>query len=243
MFKFYQVGGAVRDRILGLESKDIDYVAVPEEDLLLTVSDTKVMFEVLRQHLEKEGFQIFLVTEDCYTIRAKYPKGHKLEKVIADFVMARKEIGYEENTRKPIVAPGTLYDDLARRDFTMNAIAMDEDGTYIDPFNGMQDIEKKQLRSPISGEVSFEDDPLRILRAIRFSITKDFYIPRELSMIIHHFNYEDKFHVVSDDRIREELYKCFKHNTLRTLRALEYYFRLKNYIFSKNLWLKPTTEK
>ncbi len=93
MFKFYEVGGKVRDEILGLQSKDVDYVAVPDEKLLLTHYSAPDMFDVLENYLKEEGFEIFLVTNDCFTIRAKFPKNHKYEGV-ADFVMARKEVGY-----------------------------------------------------------------------------------------------------------------------------------------------------
>ncbi|TDI23055.1 CCA tRNA nucleotidyltransferase, partial [Acinetobacter baumannii] len=68
---------------------------------------------------------------------------------VADFVMARKEIGYVEGTRTPIVKPGTLYDDLERRDFTLNAMARDSDGTIIDYFNGLDDLKKGYLRTPL----------------------------------------------------------------------------------------------
>jgi tRNA nucleotidyltransferase/poly(A) polymerase len=82
------------------------------------------------------------------------------------------------------------------------------------------------------------------LRAIRFAITKNFTIGSGIHFIIHSFPYDKKFSVVSEDRIREELYKCFKHNTLATLGYLEKYFRLKRYIFTNTkLWLKATNEQ
>jgi tRNA nucleotidyltransferase/poly(A) polymerase len=242
MFKFYEVGGKVRDELLGLQSKDIDYVAVPKDT---EGYSTDIIFEDLKIFLEKEGYQIFLSTPDCYTIRALFPKNHKFAGIVTDFVLARKEIGYKEGTREPIVVPGTLYDDLARRDFTVNAIAKDpETGIYIDPFNGMKDIDLRVLKTPIEGKITFEDDPLRLLRAIRFAITKGFYIGNEIEYIIERFDYNKKFGVISEERIREELYKCFKHNTLDTLKYLEKFYRLKQYIFTKTkLWLKPTNEQ
>jgi tRNA nucleotidyltransferase/poly(A) polymerase len=165
--------------------------------------------------------------------------------VIADFVLARKELGYKEGTREPIVEPGTLYDDLARRDFTVNAIAKHVNtGKYIDPFNGISDIKKKLLRTPINGYITFSDDPLRLLRAIRFAITKDFLIDGVIGKQIREFDYEKKFGVVSEERIREELYKCFKHNTALTIVLLNQYPELRDYIFKHTkLWLKPTNEK
>ncbi len=122
MFKFYEVGGKIRDELLGLSNKDVDYVAVPCQEALNQGLDACEMFTILCDYLQKEGFEIFLITRGCFTIRAKFPNGYKYQGV-ADFVMARKEVGYISGTRTPIVEPGTLYDDLARRDFTVNALA------------------------------------------------------------------------------------------------------------------------
>jgi len=242
MFKFYEVGGKIRDEILGLNSKDVDYTAVPSDGLLKDVSSAHSMFNILEEYLKEEGFEIFLVTSDCFTIRAKFPKGHKYQGV-ADFVMARKEVGYIMGTRTPFVLPGTLEDDLSRRDFTVNAMAKDDDGNIIDLFGGMEDLKKMVLKTPLNTKVTFDDDPLRILRAIRFSITKGFSL-KYLDYYINNYDYETKMKVVSIDRIREELHKCFKHDTLKTLDILNYFPLLKNYIFeNKLMWLKPTNEQ
>jgi tRNA nucleotidyltransferase/poly(A) polymerase len=242
MFKFYEVGGKVRDELLGLQSKDVDYVAVPSEELIKDVESPHTMFNILEGYLKQENFELFLVTPDCFTIRARFPKDHRYEGV-ADFVMARKEVGYIPKTRTPIVKPGTLYDDLERRDFTLNALAKDEDGNIIDYFEGREDLDMKILRTPLDTEVTFNDDPLRILRAIRFSITKGFDIPQEMWHIIYWYDYTNKMSVVSDERIRDELYKCFKHNTIETIERLRQFPHLTEYIFRDNkLWLKPTFE-
>jgi poly(A) polymerase len=243
MFKFYEVGGKVRDEILELESKDVDYVAVPSDELLRDVSSAHSMFDVLEEFLKLEGFEIFLVTPDCFTIRAKFPKEHKYEGV-ADFVMARKEVGYIPGTRQPIIKPGTLFDDLERRDFTLNALAKDENGKIIDFFNGLEHLKRGMLVTPLNVNETFNDDPLRVLRAIRFSITKGFTIGAFMDLVIQDYDYNKKMKVVSVERIREELLKCFKHDTIKTLRVLNDYPKLRNYIFKKNiLWLKPTLEK
>jgi tRNA nucleotidyltransferase/poly(A) polymerase len=109
-----------------------------------------------------------------FTIRAKFPADHKFAKLDADFVMARKEVGYVEGTRRPILELGTLEDDLIRRDFTVNAMAEDEDGNLIDLFNGQIDLQRMVLITPKAPKITFDEDPLRIIRAIRFSITKGF---------------------------------------------------------------------
>jgi tRNA nucleotidyltransferase/poly(A) polymerase len=242
MFKFYEVGGKVRDEILGLQSKDVDYVAVPEDDLIKTVSSAHTMFNVLSGYLKQEGFEVFLETPDCFTIRAKFPADHK-HSGVADFVMARKEIGYIPGTRTPIIQPGTLYDDLERRDFTLNALAKDDEGNIIDFFDGMTDLKKGLLRTPLPCEETFHDDPLRILRAIRFSITKGFTIPEEMAGVIANYDYEVHMAVVSEERIREELYKCFKHDTHETIKKLWQFPFLMDYIFRTRIWLKPTLEQ
>jgi len=243
MFTFYEVGGKIRDEILGLQSKDVDYVAVPNDMLLREYSEASDMFGILSKYLTDQNFEIFLITADCYTIRARFPDNHKYEGV-ADFVMARKEIGYVPGTRTPIVLPGSLYDDLERRDFTLNALAKGDDGVIIDHFNGLKDLENGILRTPLPCVDTFNDDPLRILRAIRFSITKGFTIPKDMWYEIYHYDYDRRMGVVSSERIKDELFKCFKHNTLETWTRLNVFPHLRDYIFTNtDLWLKPTFEK
>lgn len=243
MFSFYEVGGKVRDELLGLTSKDVDYVAVPNDTLIKDISSAHTMFGILKGYLETERFEIFLVTDSCFTIRARFPQGHKYQGV-ADFVMARKETGYIPGTRQPIIVAGTLYDDLERRDATLNALARNHDGSIIDYFNGLEDLQNRILRTPLDPIKTFNDDSLRIIRFLRFSITKGFSIDPQCEQIILSYDYDNKMHVVSEERIREELHKCFKHDTLKTILTLNKYSKLRDYIFSKtNLWLEPTNKK
>lgn len=247
MFKFYQVGGSVRDEILGMKSKDIDYVAVPSEDLLKDVNSAEIMFGVLESHLKESGFEVFLVTPDCFTIRAKFPKEHKYQGV-ADFVMSRKEIGYVEGTRTPIVVPGTLYDDLQRRDFTLNALAKDSEGNIIDYFDGLWALENRLLITPLDAHITMLDDPLRLLRAFRFSITKGFRISPRIWETCLMDGVVDKLEkVVSQERIREEVLKMMKHDTIKTLELFEQIRNINPKIlkimFGNGMWLKPTMEQ
>lgn len=250
-FKFYEVGGKIRDELLGLTNKDVDYVAVPTEAVYgkihpceAQLSPAQLMFKALKSYLEEQKFEIFLVTPECYTIRAKFPEGYKYQGV-ADFVMARKEVGYVPGTRTPIVEPGNLYDDLSRRDFTVNAMAKDPDtGEIIDYFGGMEDLKNQVLRTPLDPKITFDDDPLRILRGLRFSVTKGFRLDISCCGLIHGYDYNKKMSVVSEERIREELYKMLRHDTLLTIKTLEQFSALRDYIFTHtNLWLKPTNEK
>ena len=236
-YKEYLVGGAVRDEILGLSNKDLDYVFVFED--LDENQTAEECFNEMYQNIQERG-EIFLSTPSCYTIRYK----DRETKEVKDVVMARKEIGYIPGTRTPIVKPGTLYDDLERRDATLNALAKDEDGTIIDYFNGLTHLKYGILRTPLDPIKTFDDDPLRVIRFIRFSITKGFMIPDDIQSVIASYDYESKMGVVSTERIREELLKCFKYNTLKALGTINYYPKLRDYIFKNNLlWLKPTMEQ
>lgn len=242
--KLFEVGGAVRDELIGVKSKDIDYAV----EMDTTISPAGAAYEQMNLTLQAEGFEIFLETPDCFTTRAKFPKGHKNEGLVADFVMCRKETGYIPGTRQPIVEVGTLMDDLERRDFTVNAIARDiETGELIDPFNGQEDLMKKKLRCPISAMTSFNDDPLRILRAIRFSITKDLQPDNDIITAFEFFDVE-KLKVVSAERMYEELKKIFQHDTLIAIKALN---EIKNFTgldilgiaVENGIRLEPTMKK
>ena len=165
-YKLYKVGGIIRDRLLGIPSKDIDYSFIFDNiDLNVTADE---YFIKMKNILIEKGVTIYQERPDCFTIRGR------LNSEDVDFVMGRRETYPHSDSRIPEVVIGNLYDELARRDFTMNAIAEDEDGNLIDPFDGQKDIRNRTIRCPIDAQTSFNDDPLRMLRALRFSITKDF---------------------------------------------------------------------
>jgi len=245
-YEIFEVGGCVRDEILGLKSKDIDFTFVLPD----TSISVEQGFYEMTQYLTLEGYTIFLSTPDCFTIRAKFPKNHKFDGLVADFVMARKEVGYYEGTRLPKLEVGTLFDDLQRRDFTMNAIAKDIDGNLIDPFNGQEAIKNRIIDTPLDPSITFNDDPLRMLRAIRFMIVKDMGIKIRVWEALENIeNWEKLFTVVSIERIREELFKCFEKNTVGTIRTLtniEDFFpepNLLERLFGNRLFLKPTIKE
>ena len=238
--KLFEVGGCVRDELLGLHTKDIDFT-VELDDLTLSVDEG---WERMLDFLKQEGFKIFLETKDCFTVRARFPKNHQHEGLIADFVMARKEIGYIENTRQPILELGSFEDDMVRRDFTVNALCKTEEGQLVDLFGGLKDLEDRILRTPLDPMVTLMDDPLRLLRALRFSVTKDFKICEELSNAMKQLDLLDKLQkVVSQERIREEVTKMMKHDTVRSLRIIDTVPGLMEVIFKNGMWLMPTMKQ
>jgi len=224
--KFYQVGGCVRDRMLGLKPKDIDYsVEAPS-------------YDAMRDAIEARGGRIFLETPQYHTIRAKYGTE------VVDFVLCRKDGEYKDGRRPENVEMGTLMDDLARRDFTMNAMAEDEDGNLIDPFDGLGAIKQGVISCVGSAEDRFNEDALRMLRAVRFSITKGMLLDSPISEYLRNQDNVEKLKQVSIERIREELHKCFQHNTCATMEMLCIDFPALRFIFEESrLWLKPTMEK
>lgn len=245
MFEFFKVGGCVRDEIMGVKSKDIDYTVVYKRELFDEINKPTAgeAFNLMERFLLDKGYHIWLSIPDCFTIRAKFPEDHINKGMTADFVLARKELGYISGTRRPMVTIGTLMDDLERRDFTMNAIAQAEDGTLIDPFDGQGDILRRTIKTPLDPFVTLDDDPLRILRAFRFAITKRFTCCSDLQDAMFKYDYATKMPVVSEERIREELFKCFKHDTYKTIRLFEIFRELRFYVFhNTKLWLKLTNE-
>lgn len=241
MPQIFKVGGCVRDGILGIDSKDIDFTFVLD-NLDRTVDEG---FDIMTQWLEHKEFTIFLSTPEMFTIRAKFPKGDPNEGLVADFVLARKEVGYKEGTRQPILELGTLEDDLVRRDFTLNALAEDEHGNLIDLFGGVEDLKAGILKTPLDPKITMMDDPLRILRCWRFSITKGFSIdPAIWDSVTQPGILEKLEKTVSSERIREELFKMFKHNTVSSLKLLTLADKkipgIISIIFKNGLHLEPS---
>jgi tRNA nucleotidyltransferase (CCA-adding enzyme) len=223
----YLVGGAVRDELMGLTPKDHDYaVEAPS-------------YEVMRAWVGARG-TIFQERPEYLTIRARARDGH-----VGDFVLCRKDCAYQDGRRPDYVMPGTLLDDLARRDFTMNAIARrPDDKVYIDPHNGQADIERKLVRCVGSARARIEEDPLRGLRAIRFAVTKGFGIDLGIDTVLRESAFAATLLTVSVDRVREELNKAFAADTYRTLCLLgEYPFIMQVLFMSMKLWLTATTKE
>ncbi|MDW3190795.1 MAG: HD domain-containing protein [Cytophagales bacterium] len=187
----YVIGGYVRDLILERPSKDIDVVCVGSGiDLAQKV---KAHFGEGASLAVYKNFGTAAIKTEDWEI---------------EFVGARKE-SYRADSRKPIVENGTLQDDQNRRDFTINALAISlnekDAGQLIDPFNGMQDLESKIIRTPLSPAETFSDDPLRIMRAIRFASQLNFDIEADTFQGIQEV--KDRLSIVSQERITDELNK------------------------------------
>ncbi|TSJ48043.1 CCA tRNA nucleotidyltransferase [Fluviicola chungangensis] len=186
----YVIGGFVRDLLLDRTSKDIDIVVVGNGMELAQAAGEKL--RVKKVNL----FKNFGTAQFNY------------KDLDVEFVGARKE-SYQRDSRKPIVEDGTLSDDQKRRDFTINALALDlreaTFGNLIDPFNGLSDLEKGILRTPLDPDTTYSDDPLRMMRAIRFATQLDFQI--EINSLKSILENASRLEIISKERIMDELNK------------------------------------
>lgn len=232
-FNLFEVGGCVRDALLGIPSKDVDFVAVAHEDQ--NFPSAQDAFRALLEDLLNDGFQVFLSTPEFLTIRARVPNTHVLRSRtdVADFVLARRDGPSSDGRRPDFVVPGTLRDDLARRDFTMNAIARSSCGSFlVDPFDGVNDIQAQQIRFVGNPEDRIMEDGLRTVRAVRFSITKGFRLHSDTLNAVNSELAADMLFSVSPERIREELNKMFAADTVASMNLLTSL----NPIFVQNLF-------
>jgi poly(A) polymerase len=191
----YLVGGFVRDKILGRPTKDVDIVCIGDGIELATAVAKQFNPSPYVNYFKNFGTAHIKVEDEG-------------EPFDIEFVGARKE-SYRSDSRKPNVVPGTIEDDQDRRDFTINALAISlnkkDHGQLIDPFGGMQDLVNKIIRTPLQPEQTFSDDPLRMMRAIRFATQLGFTIEEKTWEGIK--NMAERVKIVSQERITDELNK------------------------------------
>lgn len=218
--RFWLVGGAVRDAYLGVRSKDLDFTVEAGS------------FAEMRGAILGLGGEVFLEREEYLTVRAR------LGLAAADFVLARADGAYSDGRRPDEVRPGTITDDLARRDFTCNAIAVlvepttllatrdplemlratvrggwdDPEDPVYDPHGGRADLRARVLRAVGSADARIAEDPLRALRALRFQITRGLSPDHELARALRRVDRlrpgDPRTEAVSPERVREELDLC-----------------------------------
>ncbi len=187
----YLIGGFVRDKIIGRPTKDIDIVCL---------GDGLELANEVSKHFKPKPSVSFFKNFGTAQIR--------LADIDIEFVGARKE-SYQLDSRNPVVLAGTLADDQNRRDFTINALAISlnkaDYGKLIDPFNGISDLDNKILQTPLDPHITFSDDPLRMMRAIRFATQLNFLIEEKAFTAIQ--QNAERIKIVSGERIADELNK------------------------------------
>ncbi len=192
----FAVGGFVRDKLLKRNCKDIDIVCIGSG-----IELAKKVAESIQPKPHVAYFKNFGTAQI------------RLDDIELEFVGARKE-SYRRDSRKPIVEDGTIEDDQNRRDFTINALAIhlsaDKFGILVDPFNGIEDLKNGIIRTPLNPNITFDDDPLRMLRAIRFATQLNFKIETNTYNAIEPLS--NRLKIISQERITDELNKIILSN-------------------------------
>jgi poly(A) polymerase len=194
----YVIGGYVRDLILNRPSKDIDFVTIGSGIELAQQTALSI-----NPRIKVNVFKNFGTAQFVF------------QNTEVEFVGARKE-SYQRDSRKPIVEDGTLEDDQNRRDFTINAMALSMNkgsfGELVDPFDGLGDLERKIIRTPLDPDITFDDDPLRMMRAIRFATQLRFIIETETLEAIS--RNKERIEIISRERVADELNKIILGETI-----------------------------
>ena len=251
----YLVGGAVRDHLLGFPpGKDLDFAVEADS------------FDDMMRGLHELGYRAYLTRREFVTTRGNIPlsslgwfggivqQHHTANaktmktRVAVDFTLCREEATYHDKRHPSSVTPCNIQGDLKRRDFTVNAVAVSESGFFVDDWCGMAHASSKILIPVGNAYERFEEDPLRILRAIRFAVTRDLYIPAWAQVIMG--ERAKALKTLPVDRVREELHKAFAHNWVKTSKLLLGEVPYLTGPLAKtirdsfpDLWLMPTTKE
>lgn len=235
--ELFLVGGAIRDHFRGRKSKDWDFAVEAES------------FSAMRDWLNENNFTIFAETPKYFTLRAraeadKFQFGSlDLSGTTFDFTLCRTEKDYTDGRHPDSVEIGTIYDDLSRRDFTMNAIALDRVGRTIDPFGGVQDIHDQYIRC-VGGVERLEEDGLRIIRALRFAVQMIFMFDADVHKFIKSQAAVRALSKISEDRIRDEMNKALKADSYAMLYYLMRYPKIADHILNNTgISLEATSAK
>lgn len=246
--KLYLVGGTVRDSLLGLPpSKDLDFAVEAKS------------FSAMRDALLGMGLVVWQEREQFGTLRGKLPLGvfdpsedfggllrHLSDRgyIDADFTLCRTEATYTDNRHPDSVTPADILTDLSRRDFTVNAIAIAQNGVMVDPHGGVLDCASRALKTVGAANERFREDPLRLLRAIRFAVTRGL-VPNWATLNALDA-YAPLLRKLPHERVREELNKAFRYDSWSTMEWLTIDARGVGYTLTHhfpNLRLTLTSEK
>lgn len=251
----YIVGGAVRDWYIS-ECNGFAHHSPKDIDIAVEASS----YQAMRDYLIDTGCEIYTENPEFGTLKAKAcpelleyiarwlnPYSNLKMPTVYDFAICRCDGVYTDGRHPQSVTPSDIINDLARRDFTMNAMAMplQNGNELLDPFNGLDDIKDATIRTVRDPYDRFNEDGLRILRALRFHITLGYFIDDNVFDCIYNNGYDILTNAdISTDRIREELHKMFKHDTWRTLQTIMSFDDIVDFLSECNeIWFKPTTEK
>lgn len=233
LLTLFLVGGIVRDELLGRRSKDVDFACVIPDGSGMDLDEG---FDHMRLTLAGHGFATCVETPEMLTIRAEVPRSHPLAahgSKVCDFVLARWESPASIGRRPMFVKVGDLPSDMERRDFTVNAMArpagvLGEMGAFtapeatdlIDLHGGMTDLHSMTLRFVGDPMARIIGDALRVMRALRFAVTKGFTMAPTTRAAIETLEAADALALISEDRRNDELNMMFRFDTLATLELL-----------------------
>lgn len=244
IMSMFAVGGFVRDYLLKVSSKDLDIVCPDFENIDNLVSFAKKELGLVKV-INPEYGRVLVLAKTCtlghFANMWLELNGSLPQQIAVDLLLPRKDL--DHNGRQCKTEISSLSEDLSRRDFTINALAMSADGQIIDNHNGIKHIEEKKLIFVGDMSQRIEEDYLRILRLLRFAVTKNFEIPIEFSDYLEDKELEIANKItdlVSVDRIREELTKMFLHDSLKSVEIINSLPRPIRSVIFENIKLKPT---